>query len=317
VASQRMLSALEHRRTQELLEQAATLAENPTLKYAMHAYATTRDGGDRRLLVNTIASELDTIASRLHLDAIAVADSDGSVLAVAGRLGTAWPHPLGGPSDPRRTSADALCRRGGVFAAASTAWTSQGATLGRLQLGIAIDGNYARELSVLSGAGTVIASGDAILASTLPNDTVRTLTPERLRVLPMVETIKVGTAEYAVRLLFRAGPAAVYVVDSIDASAAPALGRAIRAIAIIALGALPPALLAPIWLARTIAKPIDTLSRSLSEMTQSRDFENPLPPTGYSLEVDTLTAAFNTMMQSVSTAEAQTRSAYVGAIRAL
>jgi len=317
VASQRMLSALEHRRTQELLEQAATLAENPTLKYAMHAYATTRDGGDRRLLVNTIASELDTIASRLHLDAIAVADSDGSVLAVAGRLGTAWPHHLGEPSDPRRTSAEVVSRRDGVFRVASTALTAQGATLGRLQLGIAIDGNYARELSVLSGAGTVIASGDAILASTLPNDTVRTLTPERLRVLPMVETIKVGTAEYAVRLLFRAGPAAVYVVDSIDASAAPALGRAIRAIAIIAVGAFALALLATIWLARTIAKPIDTLSRSLSEMTQSRDFENPLAPTGYSLEVDTLTAAFNTMMQSVSTAEAQTRSAYVGAIRAL
>src|SRR5262249_35455510 len=161
--------------------------------------------------------------------AIAVADSDGSVLAVAGRLGSAWPHHLSEPSDPKRTSAEVVSRRDGVFRVASTALTAQGASLGRLQLGIAIDGNYARELSVLSGAGTLIASGDAILASTLPNDTVRTLTPERLRVLPMVETIKVGTAEYAVRLLFRAGPAAVYVVDSIDASAAPALGRAIRA----------------------------------------------------------------------------------------
>jgi putative nucleotidyltransferase with HDIG domain len=163
----------------------------------------------------------------------------------------------------------------------------------------------------------VIASGDAVLASTLPAETQRSLTPERVRLLPTVDTMKLGAAEYAVRLLFRAGPAAVYVVDSIDASAAPALSRAIRAIAIIALGAFALALLATIWLARTIAKPIDTLSRSLSEMTQSRDFENPLSPTGFSLEVDTLTAAFNTMMHSVNTAEAETRSAYVGAIRAL
>src|ERR1700754_2335682 len=52
-------------------------------------------------------------------------------------------------------------------------------------------------------------------------------------------------------------------------------------------------------------------------MTKKRDFDNPVPPTGFSLEVDTLTAAFNTMMQSVSAAEAATQSAYVGAIRAL
>jgi putative nucleotidyltransferase with HDIG domain len=52
-------------------------------------------------------------------------------------------------------------------------------------------------------------------------------------------------------------------------------------------------------------------------MTKSRDFDNPVLPSGFSLEVDTLTDAFNTMMRSVSAAEAETRSAYVGAIRAL
>ena len=71
------------------------------------------------------------------------------------------------------------------------------------------------------------------------------------------------------------------------------------------------------WLARTISRPIDTLSKSLSDMTASRDFDHPVPVTGFSLEVDTLTEAFNTMMQSVSAAEAATESAYVGAIRAL
>jgi HD-GYP domain-containing protein (c-di-GMP phosphodiesterase class II) len=93
--------------------------------------------------------------------------------------------------------------------------------------------------------------------------------------------------------------------------------NALRAISIIALGSFALALFASIWLAKTISRPIDTLSRSLSEMTKSRDFDTPVPPTGFSLEVDTLTATFNTMMQSVSTAEAETRSAYVGAIRAL
>jgi HD-GYP domain-containing protein (c-di-GMP phosphodiesterase class II) len=52
-------------------------------------------------------------------------------------------------------------------------------------------------------------------------------------------------------------------------------------------------------------------------MTTARDFENPVPASGITLEIDTLTGAFNSMMQSVVRAEAETRSAYVGAIRAL
>jgi putative nucleotidyltransferase with HDIG domain len=56
---------------------------------------------------------------------------------------------------------------------------------------------------------------------------------------------------------------------------------------------------------------------ALSEMTQSRTFETPLPTTGSSLEVDALTRTFNSMMATVSAAEAETQSTYVGAIRAL
>ena len=85
----------------------------------------------------------------------------------------------------------------------------------------------------------------------------------------------------------------------------------------IAVGAFLLAGLASLWLARTIARPIDKLSGSLSLMTDSRDFDHPLTPGGDSLEVDTLTVAFNTMMHSVKSAEAETLSAYLGTIRAL
>ncbi len=77
------------------------------------------------------------------------------------------------------------------------------------------------------------------------------------------------------------------------------------------------AAIASFWLARTISRPIDTLSKSLSEMTKTRDFDHPVPATGSILEIDTLTAAFNSMMASVSTAESERQSAYVGSIRAL
>jgi putative nucleotidyltransferase with HDIG domain len=52
-------------------------------------------------------------------------------------------------------------------------------------------------------------------------------------------------------------------------------------------------------------------------MTKTRDFDHPVAPTGSILEVDTLTAAFNTMMASVSIAESERQSAYLGAIKAL
>jgi putative nucleotidyltransferase with HDIG domain len=52
-------------------------------------------------------------------------------------------------------------------------------------------------------------------------------------------------------------------------------------------------------------------------MTESRSFETALPTTGSSREVDALTRTFNSMMATVSTAEAEKQSTYVGAIRAL
>ena len=52
-------------------------------------------------------------------------------------------------------------------------------------------------------------------------------------------------------------------------------------------------------------------------MTRTRTFDRPLPVSGASLEVDSLTDAFNTMMQSVEAAKAETLNAYLEAIRAL
>jgi putative nucleotidyltransferase with HDIG domain len=75
--------------------------------------------------------------------------------------------------------------------------------------------------------------------------------------------------------------------------------------------------LASVWLARTLARPIDSLSCSLALMTHERTFEEPLPKTGFSREIDALTGSFNEMMAAVRDAEEETRCAYVGTIRAL
>jgi putative nucleotidyltransferase with HDIG domain len=52
-------------------------------------------------------------------------------------------------------------------------------------------------------------------------------------------------------------------------------------------------------------------------MAQERDFDRPLPRTGGSRELDTLTATFNDLRTAVSLAEAESEAAYLGVIGAL
>src|SRR4029077_14279314 len=76
-AGQRMFAALEARRQRELRSQAATLAENPTLKAALDTYQTyerTSSGTEREQLLETIDRELDRLASRIEADAIILVD---------------------------------------------------------------------------------------------------------------------------------------------------------------------------------------------------------------------------------------------------
>ena len=194
----------------------------------------------------------------------------------------------------------------------------QDVELGSVQLAQALDDHYATELSTLSGARTLIVSNDRVLATTLRAEQVAALTPAALRTLAAGEaSTTIGGEEYAVRSLLQEGNAAVYVLDSIDASAWPLVRSSLQTMGGIALGAFALAGLASLWLARTISRPIDTLSGSLTEMTRTRTFDRPLAPSGASLEVDSLTTAFNTMMESIKAAEGETLSAYLEAIRAL
>jgi putative nucleotidyltransferase with HDIG domain len=319
-AGQRMLSALEQRRERELGVQVATIADNPTLRTAVATYKLEPGAADpryRRGMLAAIERELRTLAAKTASDVLAVTDTSGTVIAVGGRRAADWP--LHGKVSPRRDANGSahVSTPAGVFQFASAPLSLQQQSLGTLQLARAFDARYAQELSALSGAATLIASGDAVVASTLPADLLKDLTPAALRSLPTRDAVRLGSSEYAVKQLFQDDETAVYALDSIDASTRDPMQKALGAVFVTAVGAFALAAFASVWLARTISRPIDTLSKSLSEMTASRDFEHPVPPTGFSLEVDTLTAAFNTMMRSVSAAEAETEEAYVGAIRAL
>ena len=107
-AGQRMLSALEQRRTRELSVQVATLAESPTLKTAAANFkleAMTPNPRFRRGMLAAIDRELEALAAKTASDVLAVVDGSGSVLAVGGRRETDWPVQATSAPAPRWQSA--------------------------------------------------------------------------------------------------------------------------------------------------------------------------------------------------------------------
>jgi putative nucleotidyltransferase with HDIG domain len=317
---QRVLAELEKKRAQELLAQVTTLAENSTLKAAVDTYHTelrTTNPVGRADLLATIGRELDKLAARIQPDVLEVRSVSGEVLGVAGRRAVEWPAYARVNAPAPDGDAQFVTTPSGIFRLASVPVVLQGTRLGTLSLASALDERYANEITTLSGARTLILSKGQVVASTLPGDLRLALKPEAISQIDNQGVITLGGSEYAVQRLLEQGDAKVYVLDSIDASARPVLAGALRTMAWIAVGAFALAALASVWLSRTIARPIGTLSASLSSMTETRNFENPLKPEGDVLEIDTLTITFNTMMQSVKAAEEERLSAYVGTIRAL
>jgi putative nucleotidyltransferase with HDIG domain len=317
-AGQRMLSALEQRQSRELQTQVAILAESPTLKAAIDTYQSelaVSDASTRAELILTIERELGKLAERIQPDVLAVSDPAGNVLATAGRYRGDWPRFMTPPTAKIRESMVSL--PSGLFRRVSAPLELGDAEIGSLSVATAMGRDYAQRVSALSGAGTLVTSGDTVVATTLPAEASGGITPAIVRSLPGVSTVTLGGAEYAVRQVMQSGTAAVYTLDSIDGALEPALTVALNTMIWVALAAFGIAGLVSVWTARSLARPIDTLSRSLSDMTQSGNFETTLRASGSSLEVDALAHTFNSMMLSVSAAEAETQRAYVGAIRAL
>ncbi len=313
---QAMLGTLEARRASEMDAQAAFLAESPTVKAAMDTYQAEAAGsdGERRLqLLSTVQREVNELADRIKPDIVAVVTPAGVVVAAAGRRHADWPRifPNGIPSS------EFVVLPNGVFRLASASLTFGPAVVGYLQLGSKLDAEYAQQLTDLSGAGAVIATRDAVVAGTLPVDALRAMTPPVLATLPGIDAVDLRGEQYAVRKLVQHGDVSVYVLESIDASSRPIVTDTLQALALLGLGAFAVAGFASLWLARTVARPIHTLIGSLTEFAASGDHHTPIAKTGSSLEVDTLTDTFNRLMATLTAAEADVRSTYVGAIRAL
>ncbi len=321
-AGQRIFATLERRRQQEMRVQVATLAENPTLKAAIDTYqtemTTARDA--RPELLVTIQRELDKIGDPVGADVIAVTDARNITLASTGRLRALWPPSSRVTLRALEGEFDGVVRLpAGVFRVVVVPLMLVGGDpVGSLFRATALDARYASELSALSRAQIAVVHEGQVVASTLPADTWPGLATALGPATDEEGVVALAGGDHAFRrLVIIGGSTAFYALGSLEALSAEALRDAYRALAYIALLATALAGLASLWLARALTRPIDRLSQSLAVITASHELETPLPRSGSSRELDALADTFNDLMRSLAAAEADTRAAYVGAIRAL
>jgi putative nucleotidyltransferase with HDIG domain len=322
-SGQRMFAVLETRRQREIIAEAATLAENPTLKAALDIYQTeTRGGGATRPdLIETIDRELDKVAARVDADALILVDMRQRTIAAAGRLKDRWPsgRALNVSAARGGNAFDGVARVGGdAFRLVSVPLQlDDGSTIGTLYLASTLDQAFAEDLARLAGTRVAVITDSLVVASTLPPRAAHELESALVPTKPLDGTATLDGQLFAFRRLVSFGDTIVYALGSIDESSRNAQREAVRSLAEIAGIALAIALGSSLWLARLLANPIDRLSTSLAAMARSHTVTERLPLSGSSREVDALTDTFNALMASVAAAEADTEAAYTGAIRAL
>jgi putative nucleotidyltransferase with HDIG domain len=322
--SQRTVAALEKRRQRELRAQAATLAENPTLKAAVDTYsAEARSGGETLdQLIATIRRELEKLAARIEADAIVLVDGRWRTLAAVGRFADRWPQGRVLPAIAHRDDApdfDGILQGGGAaFRAVAVPMTLDGGVaVGTLLLATAIDHEYAEQLDQMLRARVAIAADGMIIATTLPASAAREFETARAHDRSEQGTVVLDGSTYAFGQVASVGTAGFYAVSSIDEASSTAMRQTNRNLAGIAVGAIVLALAGSAWLANILTRPIEALSHSLDRIAASHDVHARVAPSGSSRELDALTLTFNTLMASVAEAEAQTEAAYASAIRAL
>ena len=319
--SEGMFSVLEQQRQQEQLASIATMAENPTLKAALDTYYTeTRFNGvsadEDRELRATVQREADKLANTTASDVLAILDQAGRIFVSVGAEGERWPagERVNLGAHPQTTFQGVAVLPSGAFRVSAARLTLGDRDVGTLVLATSLDSHYAKQLAELSRAGIVITVDDKVTASTVAANVARDLaggphTPDAER--------RLAGEDYAIGTLLASGPVRIYTLTSIDAAARAATQSALMTLAMIALGAFVLAGLGSVWLARTFTEPINSLASEIARMTAMRDFDRRLEPTGSSRELDALADAFNEMMRGLTAAEADTRAAYLGAIRAL
>jgi putative nucleotidyltransferase with HDIG domain len=318
-ASSRIFTAFEARRDRDQLATTATLAENPTLKAAFDTYTTearfAANQEQRLEAQQTVTRELEKLAALTSSNVLAILDAERNVFASAGIARQRWPVNEHVTLSTRAATFQTVAVvADGAFRVSGVPLRLDDRVVGTLVLGTSLDNAYAEILADLSGAGIVITVNNEVVASTVLDNVTRDLVAAEGE--PR-EATRLNGEEYAIRTLLSSGPVRIYSLASIDAAARDATREAMWALGTVALGGFVLAAFGSLWLARTLTDPIKRVAGDIATMTAARDFGRTLEVAGTSRELDALATAFNELMGGLTAAEAETQSAYLGAIRAL
>jgi putative nucleotidyltransferase with HDIG domain len=320
---ERAFSRFEAQRQRDQLVAITALSENSSLKAALDTYFTERDSVASRnggaapqdgALRETVAREVERLASTIGANVVAALDPEGRVFASGGVAAARWPAGLQVRQTSNAGNTGVAIMPSGAFRFSSAPLLYGDRPVGSLVVATSLDTVYAEELSRLADAGIVITVNDVVVAGTVGEALTRAVVASagELR-----STMALGGEEYAIRTLMALGAVRIYMLSSIDAVARGATRSALLALGTIALWAFVLAAFASLWLARTLTDPINRVSHAIATMTAARDFSRTVEPTGKSRELDALAASFNELMGGLTAAEAETRAAYLGTIRAL
>jgi putative nucleotidyltransferase with HDIG domain len=311
-----LFSALEARRGQELVVQNAVVSRNPVVVDAL-----ARSSAGYAVTANPVLErELTRLAETLDVDVLVVSNDDGIVLASGGPRRVAW-----ATGQPARDSGSTIGgngperierRGGGYFRVVSAPIRVGSYASGELYTATALDDDYALSLSRVARADIALLLRNQPIAATLPA-TARNDLGSLVGNLPEGDALDLGGSRYILKTVRYLGPIRYVAVAPLEAHDGGLGGTSPLTFVLLGLGALVLSAVASLWVARSIANPIDTLSQQLTTMARARDFSRQLQVTGSSREVDGLTQTFNQMMAAVSAADAQTELTYVGAIKAL
>jgi HD-GYP domain-containing protein (c-di-GMP phosphodiesterase class II) len=323
--AQEVFTRVEARRQQDLRATIATLAENPTLKAALDTWLSERAGASAAIndeLLTTVQREVDKIADRISAGVLVVADVKGVVVASGGRQMASWPRGSVVGALRAGDTADRVVVAGSgpyrvVYRMLSVPLQFGDATIGSLELGTALDESYVKELAQLSRGHAAIVRANVILATTLSPAIAAGLAAAGEASARGAQVVDLAGESWAIQPLSQVDDVTLVALESIDAAAAGQTTSALTSLAWIGLGAIGLAGLGSLWLARTLTEPIDHLSRSLTAMSVAERTKTPVVPSGSSREIDQLTITFNTLMASVTAAEAEAEATYLGAVRAL
>ena len=315
---QQVLSTTETRRSAELHASLRALAQRPTLKAALDTYQSELHWGQPSgdLLV-TLRREAQRLADRVDADLVAILDVDGRALASAGI--TADLATLRAPASetPLEAGDRVVAVESGIALARIVSLELDNARIGWLLVAERLDRGFATRLAAASDAAVAILADGRLWASSLPRPQESRLGEAWMSRPAEDGIVEIPGERYAYRRIMNLGEASIYALGSIDAVAIPAIREARLLVLGLALLALAMSGAASFWLARSISRPIDELSRSVQAMATTRDLGTRLMPTGSSRELDGFTWAFNDLMDALTSADAEVQSAYVAAIRGL